>query len=518
MGQVVFKMSSDEAAAVNGFMRLVDAQKKVNREVTKGGKAGKLFNQGLKGGLNSNVRVLGKMLASVVSIGAAIGVGRRAWRLFKDDIRDSVNSMKQFQNAFIQLQFLGDNYKSPGLRKKIHGLAKSSGVGAGEIALGANALQSMTGYLDGKGPAAAGKIRGRMLSELTRLRKTTPATIDQMTPMFAKMRSFYPGLTARGQSNITNYMIEQAGVSNVGELTPVAPKMFSAGKIGGMDARTAAGMGSFMTHKTGSAAEAATAMRRISLKLMLKDPDEAEAIRSLAFGATDPTAGRKNLMKNAGVVSGDNAYQRILKIAELNKTSPLSVQSKKDLVGERGAAQLNALLENPEALDAMVQRFKAKTGPQFDMVGKKLAAVSGGDATYRAIEAGKRGQAGIAAAQQRPANLLWENFDTSLQRIRKESGGGFGSYLDLGMSMRKAETQNFLGADVKDNLTKNLANALRSYGYIDENLPFAEKNAKAEAMAERWLGITENMGAAAATMKEAAESIFNVPDRNAHTN
>jgi hypothetical protein len=86
------------------------------------------------------------------------------------------------------------------------------------------------------------------------------------------------------------------------------------------------------------------------------------------------------------------------------------------------------------------------------------------------------------------------------------------------MSMRKAETQNFLGADVKDNLTKNLANALRSYGYIDENLPFAEKNAKAEAMAERWLGITENMGAAAATMKEAAESIFNVPDRNAHTN
>jgi hypothetical protein len=319
------------------------------------------------------------------------------------------------------------------------------------------------------------------------------------------MRSFYPGLTARGQSNITNYMIEQAGVSNVGELTPVAPKMFSAGKIGGMDARTAAGMGSFMTHKTGSAAEAATAMRRISLKLMLKDPDEAEATRKLAFGAPDPLSGRKNLMKNAGVVSGDNAYQRILKLAELNRTSPLSVQAKKDLVGERGAAQLNALLENPEALSAMVGRFKAKTGSGFDMVGKKLAAVSGGDATFRRIRAGKRADAGITAAEQLPDNLLWEIFDKRLEQLRLEGSIGY-----PGKWSRQAgsRVEHALGGDLPTNLINQLASGM-SGGSGDDR--------KAEAA--RWLGIGEKLDAAASALNEAAQAdaIFAVPGRNNHT-
>ena len=520
MGQVVFKMSSDEAAAVNGFMRLVDAQKKVNREVTKGGKAGKLFNQGLKGGLNSNVRVLGKMLASVVSIGAAIGVGRRAWRLFKDDIRDSVNSMKQFQNAFIQLQFLGDNYKSPGLRKKIHGLAKSSGVGAGEIALGANALQSMTGYLDGKGPAAAGKIRGRMLSELTRLRKTTPATIDQMTPMFAKMRSFYPGLTARGQSNITSKIIEEAAVEDAGQLMPYIPKMFEAGKIGGMTARTAAGVGSFLTGKTGSPADAATGFRRLSMKVMLKDPDEAEATRKLAFGAPDPLAGRKNIMKRAGVTSDDNAYQRFLKLGKLHEKKTLSVQDMKDIAGERGAAQLKSILEDRKGMEEMVGRFRNETGPEYDIVGKKLGIVRKTDPTFRRIEAEKRADAGITAAKQMPDNLLWDVFNKRLEQLRLRNNR-FGR---IAKWARQADayTVNAAGGDLKTNLTNRLAGALAETGELPNATPETR-----QAMAEQWLGITSQMSEAARAQKEAADAqqeaaaagaVFSVPDRNAHTN
>ena len=259
MGMVTFKMTSDEASAVNGFMRLVDAQKKVNAEVRKGSKAGKLFNQGLAGGLKSNVRSLGRMAAGLVGIGSAIAAGRRAWRLYQEDIRKSVESMKAFQKEFVNLQFLGEHFKDPGLRKRTHALARRTGVAAGEIASGSYALESMTGFLGDRPAAEQQRIRGRMLSEMLRLRKTTSATVAEMAPMFAKMRSFYPGLTARGQANISHYMMDQAAVRDVGELTPVAPKMFQAGRIGEVDARTAAGVGAFMTAKTGSAAESATA-------------------------------------------------------------------------------------------------------------------------------------------------------------------------------------------------------------------------------------------------------------------
>jgi hypothetical protein len=521
MGQVVFKMSSDEASAVNGFMRLVDAQKKVNREVTKGGKAGKLFNQGFKGGLNSNIRGIGKMVAGVGSITTAISIGRKFWRLWQKDISDSVNSMKKFQDQFVQLQFLGDNYKRPGLRKKTHSLAQLSGIDAGQLAMGANAVQSMTGGLTGTAAEKA-TIRGQQLAELIRLQKTLPKTTSLSTTAsgFAKMRSFYPGLTARGQSNITSKIIEEAAVEDAGQLMPYIPKMFEAGKIGGMTARTAAGVGSFLTGKTGSPADAATGFRRLSMKVMLKDPDEAEATRKLAFGAPDPLAGRKNIMKRAGVTSDDNAYQRFLKLGKLHEKKTLSVQDMKDIAGERGAAQLKSILEDRKGMEEMVGRFRNETGPEYDIVGKKLGIVRKTDPTFRRIEAEKRADAGITAAKQMPDNLLWDVFNKRLEQLRLRNNR-FGR---IAKWARQADayTVNAAGGDLKTNLTNRLAGALAETGELPNATPETR-----QAMAEQWLGITSQMSEAARAQKEAADAqqeaaaagaVFSVPDRNAHTN
>jgi len=517
MGVVTFKMTSDEAAAVNGFMRLVDAQKKVNTEVAKGGKAGKLFNQGLQGGLNSNIRSLGRMAAGFVGIGTAISVGRSAWRLFQDDIKKGTDSIVAFQKAFVGLQFLGDTYKDPKKRERIFATAKRTGIEAGEIAMGEEGMKSMTAaYLGGKSPAEQKRILAKMNSEVRRLRKTTSSTVPELVPMYAKMRSFYPDLTARGQTNISHKMIEEAAVTSAAEIVPYAPKMFEAGKLGKLSARQAAAFGAFLTSKTGSAADAATASRRIAMKVMLSDPDEAEAIRNLAFGAPDPTSGRKGLMKKAGVSGGDNALDRLYKLAGLNKKSPLSVQALKDIAGERGAGQLNAILNDPEGLKAMVERFETQTVASRDIVGDKLAHVRGTDKTFPRLEAGERGQAAIEAAKQDPDALLWSNLDTSYERIRRETKGGWRTQAFLGASYGATAADGAFSSSgsLADRLTNDLARNLSRYGYL-EGVPSGQRETAGTAMAERWLGITKKIEDAAQSLNDAAEKTKNF---NAHTN
>ena len=67
-------------------------------------------------------------------------------------------------------------------------------------------------------------------------------------------------------------------------------------------------------------------MEILTRKIMLKDPDEQEAMRKLAFGAADPLAGRKNILKRAGVLATDNAIARFEKLAALNARTPLTNQ------------------------------------------------------------------------------------------------------------------------------------------------------------------------------------------------
>ncbi len=416
MGQVTFKLEGDEAKAVQAFLKVVDVQKKAEQGLDRMGRKGKQTGTAFSRMSKGMTGELRGMAMQFVGIGAAIGGIRAAWRLYQKDIADSVNSMKEFQSEFVNLQFLGDFYKDPKLRKKAHELAKLTGIPAREISKGIWTLQSMTDY-------ATPKQRAGMLTELIKLRQTGSTPLPELIPTFAKMGGIYKGISAREQANLTQYLIEKAAVSTPQEVAAEAPKAFAAGLVGDMKAPTAAAMYAFMTAKTGTAALASTGMKMLVRKVMLAEPGEAEAMRTLAFGAKSPMAGKKSLMAQAKIAEGDNAYQRLLKLAELNKRRKLSTQDLKDLFGERGLEYGKIMLGDPEGLKKLVGEFRAKTGPGVDIAGTKIRRVLKDDPIYRRILAGTRAQAGIEAARQRPENLIWDNLSKSLEQIRLDTGG-----------------------------------------------------------------------------------------------
>lgn len=500
MGVVTFKLETDEARAVQGFLRLVDAQKKVNTEAAKGGRLGKQFNKGLQTGLNRNISQLKRMAVGFFGVQAAIAVARKIWGTFQEDIKKSVESMKAFQKEFINLQFLGQNFLDPGLKKRIFAASTATGISAPEIAVGMTALKSKTAFLNKLPIAEQRRIRGEMFSEELKLRKTTTSTLPELIDIRGKLASAFPKLTARGQTNIIHQLISDAAVVSAGDIAPSAPRMFLAGKAGGLTARESAGMGAFMTAKTGTAAEAGTAMRRIALKLLLKDPGEQEAIRKLAFGETDPTAGRKNLMSMAGIKKDDNVLTRINKLAVLHKKEPLSAQQFQNLVGMRGATQLRATLDDVSTLNAMVKSFTTGTGPERDIVGDKLEVVRATDPTFNLFEAGEKAAASLAEAQQKPAHLIRKNLADILEARRVAAGGGWmqtvADYWGRGVGVA-LDTFGYTTAEASVQI---LAGRLQ----YQEGL--SAKDADVEA--SRQLGLTVPTPQDAAAQKQTTDALF----------
>lgn len=412
MGVVSFKLEADEAKAVQGFLKLVDAQKKVERGAKNVGRAANKSEKAFRSMGKSAGRDLKNMVVGLGSVASAIAVGRAVWGKFTKDIADSVKALKEFQDEFINIQFLLEHYKDPKFRPHMKALATAAGIPPREMSKGVYALESMTSY-------ATPARRAGMLTELIKVRKTTNVPLAELVPTFAKMGKIYPGLTGRGMANITQFMLEKAGIASPGELAAIAPRIFVAGKLGRLDPRTAAAMGAFMTLSTGSAARAATGMEMAMRKLLLEDPDEQEAIRNLAFGQKNPLAGRKAILKRAGIVGADTGYQRVLKLSKLT----LSAQDMKDLLGERGMKYGQILFGDPEGLKKMVAQFHAATGPEKDIAGRKLGRALQIDPEFRALFAGDKLAAGLEQAKMRRAriNQIRDNIGTAWE-IRYQQG------------------------------------------------------------------------------------------------
>lgn len=388
-GEITYRLKGEEASAVNAFLRLIEVQKRSRDETRRG----KDDMKGFQDGVQSAVGHMGSLLGVSLSVGGAVSAIRSGIQQMQQDLADAVNTSREFQNEFVNLQFLGDHYKDPQFRKKVLGLSAQTGIAAPEMARGLYTLESMTGTLT---PAQ----RADMTPALLNLRRTMNVPLDQLVPTFAKMRSIFPGLSGIEQSNITQYLLEKAAVASPQEISAYAPAMFVAGLTGQMDARTTAALGAFMTAKTGTTAQAAQGLTTIVNKLMLKDPDEAEAMTRLTWGGDGgDVEGRKQLLARAGVSEGDNALTRIRKLQALHARSPLTAQDFKYLVSEKGMRYAPAVFSDAAGMEAMISDFARETAAGKDIVGTKLSAAMATDPTLRSIQAGRVLQAERASGQ-----------------------------------------------------------------------------------------------------------------------
>ena len=63
------------------------------------------------------------------------------------DLEDLIKTAKSFQKSFVDLQFMGENYRDPKLRSKVLGFAEQYGIAdVGEVSRGMYSLQSINIY------------------------------------------------------------------------------------------------------------------------------------------------------------------------------------------------------------------------------------------------------------------------------------------------------------------------------------------------------------------------------------
>jgi len=411
MGDVIYKVDADTGKAVSAFMKILDAQKKVEGGSRRMSRASGRHSKAMAGGVRQVAGQVATLATGFFSVSTAVSVLRGAWQLWLADIQKSVESMEEFKNAFIDLQFLGEHFKDPKLRAKVLAMSAAIGIDKSEVAKGMYTHKSMTGY-------ATDAERAAQWVELVKARRTSSMTLEGMIPTFAKMGAIYRGTTPREMGNIAHVLVEQAGIKNPAELAEYGPRFFMAGKIGKVDVRTAAGIAAFMTQVSGTPGQAAGGMDIALRKVMLADPDEEGA--NNAFGRRGTKADRKKILAKYGVVEADDAYQRILKLSKPYATGEFDIGERKVVFGEKGLRYGTMMMQDPASLRKMVDIVKTTTGPGVDIVGEKFATVLANDPAMRANLAAAYATAGLGAAMERPENIRWKTVKTRIDQMAQE--------------------------------------------------------------------------------------------------
>ncbi len=430
MGDVVYRMTADEGRAVAAFLKVVDVQKKVEDGAKRGAHHTKKHGQAMQRLGQRAMQDLKGMVAGWIGVQGAIRLARGGWRLFQQDIEKGKTAIKEFSDEFINLLFLGDRYKDPKARAKVRKLAGASGIPAPELAKGMYALESMTAW-------ATPEQRAKMGASLINQRKIGNVPIGELVPTQAKLGGMYRNLTGKEMGSISQHLIDKAAVHAPADVAAQGPKVWEAGKLGDVDARTAAATYSVLTAKTGTPALGAQAMKMLYRKVMLVAGDAEELLRE-GFGKGGGLEGRKTLLTEAGVVETDTAHQRIMKLSRRNRRKKYKVDELKTLVGERAAGYAKNLFADPEGLQAMVDDFQVKTRKGVDLIGTKRKGGYATDQITRLAHEVARTEEEVKTKRASEANtsLAWEVIRN--KAIARETGdidrwmaGGIASFKEF---------------------------------------------------------------------------------------
>ena len=100
MGDVIFRMSADEGKAVQGFLKLNDAQKKVEEGFKRTGRASRDAGGHINRSMSSATREAGRFIGAVTGIGGAVG----AVAAVAAQLRRELENLQQRQKAAADLQ------------------------------------------------------------------------------------------------------------------------------------------------------------------------------------------------------------------------------------------------------------------------------------------------------------------------------------------------------------------------------------------------------------------------------
>ena len=103
MGTITFRLESDDAGAVRGFLRLTDAQRKAEMQALKVGRASKKVGGDAKAGADSAESSLVRMATNFVSIAAAIGLAKKAQQELNEERRRGAEGIKEAEFSYAKL-------------------------------------------------------------------------------------------------------------------------------------------------------------------------------------------------------------------------------------------------------------------------------------------------------------------------------------------------------------------------------------------------------------------------------
>jgi hypothetical protein len=317
------------------------------------------------GSMNSAFNAVSALTGGIIGGGGLIA----ALAVLADDLRENVQAAREFQEAFLNLQFLSDSFNEQ--EKKFVG--KAAIFGGRSPAETATALAEVKSFFPGK----SDKDNQAILLEIAELARTTDAPLSDLTSPFLGL--VQSGLSPQEAQNTLRATIVQGGVSDPGKVGGLLGKVLSPGQqIGDLTAAESAGL---VAGATGldrrSPEEQITALNAILRSLLgNQSPEQQEIAQRAGIDTSDFLSALESLGKavEEGLLS--KADLDILVGGEgLNTAAALGDATKRnDLLNKVNAVVQASQSSRDLTADAISNQFKGDRGASLNFALKQAEA------------------------------------------------------------------------------------------------------------------------------------------------
>lgn len=254
MGKVVFKLDADEAKAVNSFMKVVDAQKKTERQFGKSTQAGKRFS-GAMGGLGKTMMGLAGGLIGAAGVRMAIGAVTQSLQVARREVLG-------FEDEITELLALGKNVKNiRAIKNEILDMSGATGIARKEIVDAMFFAQSALSNV-------SKEIKEGVIKRAIELKKVMGVDLRSGVNLLSKAFSIY-GKTIEDLEPIQSKLAEIAkeSVLTAQEMAVYMPDVLAAAKTFGYTIEEIGGALMVATGQLGKTEKSMTGLRNVFLRM-----------------------------------------------------------------------------------------------------------------------------------------------------------------------------------------------------------------------------------------------------------
>ena len=406
MPDVVFTMDADEAKVVSAFRKMIEADGKLRAGMKKTARGSKTATASMV----SDLKRVALQTFAISKVGAAI---KKVYSDARAEIRKTAETGRAVQAQFIDLQFLGENFRDPDFRRKTFAAAAAAGIQPGEFAVGKHLFESTTSGL-------APGLQQALLPEAIAIKRTTSLDLGTLSGILGKAGA----LTTRGKGEtdedqarrIANVVLETMEQASAGpqQFASQFPRAIAAGAAGGLTLTESGALFATLTEISGTTERAAGAMDIIVRQLTT--PGELLKGRGGA-GAGGPFGGGGGgvsrlggIFKEAGITEDDNALARLRKLSPQFVAGKMTKDDVKKLFGAEALPSVVKLLGDPGQLKKYTGRIAEAGASEISLAPAKRATALAIDPILRATQEGEELRSAITGAQAlRVDPLLIEN-------------------------------------------------------------------------------------------------------------